>query len=101
MSEEHPGGGGRERGGEEGEGERERGEVEGEGKGERERRGTEGGQRGGGGGGRGGGKGKEVGGAGYCTCLSGLIKRFALHNLCDLNPTSWAASVAQLVERLP
>ena len=36
MSEEHPGGGGGERGGEEGEGERERGEVEGEGKGERE-----------------------------------------------------------------
>ena len=33
-------------------------------------------------------------------CLSGLIRRFALHNLCDLNPTSWAASVAQLVERL-
>ena len=33
-------------------------------------------------------------------CLSGLIRRFALHNLCDLNPTSWAASVAQLVEQL-
>ena len=26
---------------------------------------------------------------------------FALHNLCDLNPTSWAASMAQLVEQLP
>ena len=34
-------------------------------------------------------------------CLSGLIRRFALHNMCDLNTTSWAASVAQLVERLP
>ena len=30
-----------------------------------------------------------------------LIRRFALPNLCDLNPTSSAASVAQLVERLP
>ena len=28
---------------------------------------------------------------------TGLIRCFALHNLCDLNPTSWAASVAQLV----
>ena len=35
------------------------------------------------------------------TCLSGIIRRFALHNLCDLNPTSWAASVAQLVEEMP
>ena len=34
-------------------------------------------------------------------CLSELIRHFALHNLCDLNPTSLAASVAQLVERLP
>ena len=34
-------------------------------------------------------------------CLSGLIRRFTLHNLCDMNPTSWAASVAQLVELLP
>ena len=34
-------------------------------------------------------------------CLSVLIRHFALHNLCDFNPTSWAASVAQLVERLP
>ena len=34
-------------------------------------------------------------------CLSGLIRCFALHNLCDLNPTSWATSVAQLVEQLP
>ena len=32
------------------------------------------------------------------SCLSGLIRRFALFNLCDLNPTSWAASVAQLEE---
>ena len=32
-------------------------------------------------------------------CLSELIRRFALYNLCDLNPTSWADSVAQLVER--
>ena len=30
-----------------------------------------------------------------------LIRHFALHNLCDLNPTSWAVSVAHLVERLP
>ena len=30
-------------------------------------------------------------------CLSGLIGHFALPNLCDLNPTSWAALVAQLV----
>ena len=29
-------------------------------------------------------------------CLSGLIRHFALHNLCELNPTSWAVSVAQL-----
>ena len=28
------------------------------------------------------------------------IRRFALFNVCDLNRTSWAASVAQLVERL-
>ena len=34
-------------------------------------------------------------------CLSGLIRCFALHNLCDLNPNSWVASVAQSVERLP
>ena len=33
-------------------------------------------------------------------CLSGLIRRFALHNLCNLNSNSWAALVAQLVERL-
>ena len=26
---------------------------------------------------------------------------FALHDLCSWNPTSWAASVAQLVEQLP
>ena len=26
-----------------------------------------------------------------------LIRRFALHNLCDLNSTSWASLVAQLV----
>ena len=32
-------------------------------------------------------------------CLSVIIRRFALHNLCDLNPTCWAASVAQLVYR--
>ena len=31
--------------------------------------------------------------------LSELIRRFALFNLCDVNPTSWAASVAQLVAR--
>ena len=30
-----------------------------------------------------------------------LIRHFALCNLCDLNPTNWAVSVAQLVERLP
>ena len=30
-----------------------------------------------------------------------LIRHFALRNLCDLNPTSWAVSVAQLLERLP
>ena len=30
-----------------------------------------------------------------------LIRHFALRNLCDLNPTSWAVSVAHLVERLP
>ena len=27
--------------------------------------------------------------------------RFAWRNLCDLNPASWAASVAQVVEQLP
>ena len=30
-------------------------------------------------------------------CLSGLIRHFALHSMRDLNPTSWAASVVQLV----
>ena len=30
-----------------------------------------------------------------------LIRCFALSNLCDLNPTNCAASVAQLVEQLP
>ena len=34
-------------------------------------------------------------------CLSGLIRHFALFNLCDLNPTSWATSVVQFVEQLP
>ena len=33
--------------------------------------------------------------------LSGLIRCFALLILCALNPTSWAALVAQLVEWLP
>ena len=50
-------------------------------------------------------RGSMQGGVVHCTRQvlhgSGLIRRFALHNLCDLNPTSWAASVAQLVERLP
>ena len=35
-----------------------------------------------------------------CVIL-GLIRCFALHNMCDLNPTSWAALVAQLVEQQP
>ena len=35
------------------------------------------------------------------TCSSGLIRCFALYNLCDLNPTSWATSVVKLVEQLP
>ena len=34
-------------------------------------------------------------------CLTGLIRHFALHNLCELNPFIWAVSVAQLVDRLP
>ena len=33
-------------------------------------------------------------------CLSGIIRHLVLPNLCDLNRTSWAASVAQLVEQL-
>ena len=31
-------------------------------------------------------------------CLSGLIRHFALFNLCDMNLTSWGASVSLLLE---
>ena len=40
----------------------------------------------------------------FDTCLptlSGLIRHFVLHNLCDLNPTNWVALVAQFLELLP